>query len=93
MNKNALTRVLEEASLHHDSPDCFELFHGKYTLFYSGSFYGYVYVTEDPDSDQNEHEYTWKSFDEMLDDTIDEIGKTWREVLEETPSNKIYIGW
>ncbi len=93
MADNALTRILNECSLHNDSPDCFELFYGKYTLFYSGSFYGYVYETNDPDSDQNEHEYTWGSFDEMLDSVVDEIGKTWRDVLEETASDKIFIGW
>ena len=42
MTNNALTRILDESSLHDDSPDCFELFYGKYTLFYAGSFYGYV---------------------------------------------------
>ena len=92
MSDNALTRILEERQLHGYTPSSFYLLSGEYTVFYSGSYYGYVYREDDPDTN-NDHEYGWHSFEEMLDSTIDELGKTWREVLIETPADKISIGW
>ncbi len=91
MNKTALDVVLEIYE-RDGYVDYFEIFHSKYTLFYSGSYYAYVYETNDPDRDENEREITWDSFEEMLDDEIEEIGMTWREALLATPADKVVAG-
>ena len=91
MNKTALDVVLEIRK-RNGYVDYFELFYSNYTVFYSGSYYAYVYETDDPDSDANEHEYGWRSFEEMLDSEIEEIGMTWRQVLLATPADKVVAG-
>ena len=92
MSENALTRILEERQLHGYSPDGFYLLYGEYTINYCGSYYGYVYREDDPNPDY-EHEYGWHSFEEALDSTIEEIGKTLREILRETPADMIDVHW
>ena len=91
MNNTALQRLLEERKLHNDYVDCFGLQYSNYDICYTGSYFGYVCQSDAPST--TEHEYTWQSFEEMLDDTIEEVGKTWREVLEETSPDKLFVAW
>ena len=67
--------------------------YGGYLFQYSGSHFGYVWrMTEkyewgDPDT---EHEYGWNSFEDFLNDTMTEVGMTFREVLTALPAEAVY---
>lgn len=66
----------------------------NYIFLYAGSYFGYVwkktdkYEWGDPDT---EHEYGWRSFEEFLNDTMTEVGMTFREVLAAVPAEEIIV--
>lgn len=73
----------------HGYVDMFEFEYSKYLLYYAGAYYGYIYETEV--GDVEERKFCWDSFDEMLGCVIEEVGKTWREILEELPAEKVSV--
>ena len=86
MPKNALEALLEQRQLH-SYVSFFEVEYGGYTIYYAGAYFGLIYETAK--GDVEEREFCWDSFEEMYDCYIKEVGKTWREVLEATPADKI----
>lgn len=88
MKENAL-KVLNDAYRRLDYLEYFDFEYSKYTFYYCGAYFGYVFETRKGKFDEDE--YAWGSFDEMLDSRIDEFGKTMREALEELPPDAIYV--
>ena len=85
MKKSALDAFIERYNSG-DLVGCDVTYCG-YIFQYTGNFWGYVWKTgetgrENPDT---EHEYGWNSFEEFLDDTMTEVGATFREILAAVP--------
>ncbi len=87
-NRSAYDVLIEQNRLH-GYISYFDFEFSGYSIDYSGSFYAYVYETENDDAEVRE--YCWNSFEEMLDSEIEEIGMTMKEVLTKLPPDAIYI--
>ncbi len=92
MSKNALEFILAEYEKRKGVLDKFDFEFENYLFLYAGPYYGYVWEKaedglENPDT---EHEYGWNSFEDFLDDTMTEVGTTFREVLSALPAEAVY---
>lgn len=65
----------------------------NYIFQYAGSYYGYVWekAKDGLEETDTEHEYGWRSFEEFLNDTMTEVGMTFREVLAAVPAEEIIV--
>ena len=91
MRKTALDAFLERFHANGGWLDHGVIDYENYIFQYAGSCFGYVCEkAEDGIEDYDtEHEYGWNSFEEFLDDTMTEVGMTFREVLAAIPAEKI----
>ncbi len=94
MKKTALDAFLEQYRANGGWLTTGNIKYQNYIFLYAGSYYGYVWEkTEkcewgDPNT---EHEYGWDSFEDFLNDTMTEVGMTFREVLAAVPAEDILI--
>ena len=93
MKKTALEAFLERYRENGGYLSWGEFCFGEYRFQYSGTYFGYVWkMREDGfEDDDTEHEYGWHSFEEFLDDTMTEVGMTFREVLAAVPAEEIIV--
>lgn len=92
MKKTALELALERYKENGGWLTSMNIQYGDFIFLYAGTYYGYVWKKdeadglEDPDT---EHEYGWTSFEEFLNDTMTEVGLTFREVLAAIPAEDV----
>lgn len=92
MSKNALEFILAEYEKRGGLLEQFDFEFRNYLFLYAGPYFGYVCEkAEDGLEDYDtEHEYGWSSFEEFLDDTMTEVGMTFRKVLAALPAEAVY---
>ena len=94
MEHNALTKLLES----YQRPEwgerwffgnSFIVRYGGYCCYYEGDYWGYVW--REGEEATTKREYSWRSFEDMLNSTIEELGKTWATVLHAADEEELDI--
>lgn len=92
MKKSLLDLLLERHGKNNEEVTGIYLTYNGFVFDLQHPFWGYVWE-EARGEDEMTREYGWRSMEEFLDDTMIEVGKTFREVLASVDAEEAEIGF